>query len=84
MRGPRPFLYLPAELKSSQYLKGELKMSSKPGQQKSEDKGRVEVEDLPRKEGELKNKEAREIKGGGGAASSGVSWRRPIGEEIPQ
>ena len=82
MRGGRPFLYLPAELKSSHYLKGELKMSSKPEQQKSEDKGRVEVENLPRKEEELKNEEAKRIRGGG-AADSGVNLRH-IGEEIPQ
>jgi hypothetical protein len=56
-------------------------MSSKPEQQKSEDKGRVEVEDLPRKEEELKNEEAKQIRGGG--ANSGVNVRH-IGEEIPQ
>ena len=57
-------------------------MSSKPEQQKSEDKGRVEVEDLPRKEEELENEEAKQIRGGGGA-NSGVNVRH-IGEEIPQ
>ena len=57
-------------------------MSSKPEQQKSEDKGRVEVENLPRKEQELKNEEAKGIRGGG-VSDKGVDLRH-IGEEIPQ
>ena len=57
-------------------------MSSKSEQQKSEDKGRVEVENLPRKEQELKNEEAKGIRGGG-ASDRGVDLRH-IGEEIPQ
>jgi len=57
-------------------------MSSKPEQQKSEDKVRVEVENLPRKEQELKNEEAKGIRGGS-ASDRGVDLRH-IGEEIPQ
>ena len=59
-------------------------MSSTTEHKGSADKGRVAVEDLPRKDEELAHEDAAQIKGGGGAAASGVNWRRPGGEEIPQ
>ena len=60
-------------------------MSSEPEPKKSEEKpGRVGVGDLPQREEELKESEAKQIRGGGGSAASGVNWRRPGGEEIPQ
>ena len=37
---------------------------------KEEKKGRVEVNDLPRKEEELKDEEAKEIKGGAGSVGA--------------
>ena len=40
-----------------------------------ENKGRVEVDDLPRKQEELKDSEAKEIKGGGGASGVGGDIR---------
>jgi len=62
---------------------------SKPKEQKPEDnKGRVRVGNLPQQEEELKEREAENIKGGGGL-SGGVVARGEyqlshIGEEIPQ
>lgn len=37
----------------------------------NEKQGRVEVNDLPRQQEELKDGEARDVKGGGGAAGAG-------------
>jgi hypothetical protein len=55
---------------------------SKPEQQQNEDKARVQVGTLPQQEKELKDREAENIKGGGGL--SGGVLRTHIGEEIPQ
>ena len=63
---------------------------SKPKEQKPEDnKGRVRVGNLPQQEEELKEREAENIKGGGGAPGGVVNNRGEyqlshIGEEIPQ
>lgn len=48
-----------------------------------EQKGRARVGNLPQDEKELKDREAQNIKGGGGAGG-GVLGDRHIGEEIPQ
>ena len=48
-----------------------------------EKQGRVEVNNLPQKEEELKTDEAKDVKGGGGL-SGGVIANKHIGEEIPQ
>jgi hypothetical protein len=63
---------------------------SKPKEQKpGEKKGRARVGNLPQQEKELKDREAENIKGGGGAPGGVVNNRgesqvRHIGEEIPQ
>ena len=49
---------------------------------KEENKGRVEVNDLPQKEEELKGDEAKEIKGGGRLGGGGTDGT-PTDEEIP-
>ena len=51
-------------------------------QQKNEEKARVQVGNLAQQEKELKDREAENIKGGGGL--SGGVLRTHIGEEIPQ
>lgn len=50
-------------------------------QEKSKAKRRVK--NLPRKEKELTQKEAKKVRGGGGVPG-GVVGQRSIGEEIPQ
>ncbi len=62
---------------------------SKAKEQKPEDKkGRVLVDNLPQQEKELKEREAANIKGGGGLSGGvvarGESQVKHIGEEIPQ
>jgi hypothetical protein len=63
---------------------------SRPKEQKPEDKkGRVGVGNLPQQEKELKDRDAENIKGGGGVPGGVVNNRgesqvRHIGEEIPQ
>ena len=58
---------------------------SKPEEQKPEDnKGRVRVGNLPQQEEELKEREAGNIKGGGGVPGGVVGQLSHIGEEIPQ
>jgi hypothetical protein len=53
-------------------------------QQKEEkSKEKVQVKDLPLKEKELTEEEAKEVRGGGGTPG-GVANRSGIGEEIPQ
>lgn len=53
-------------------------------QQKEEmSKEKVQVKDLPPKEKELTDEEARNVRGGGGTPA-GVVNRSGIGEEIPQ
>ena len=55
---------------------------SKPEEKQTENqRARVQVENLPQAEKELKDGEAAKVKGGGGPAG-GVN--RTIGEEIPQ
>ncbi len=58
---------------------------SKPKEQKLEDnKGRVRVGNLPQQEEELKEREAANIKGGGGLSGGVVSrGESHIGDEIP-
>jgi hypothetical protein len=61
-------------------------MSGKSKEERSEErKGRVNVGELPGKEEALENAEARDVKGGGGAAGGviGSKTGRNIGEEIP-
>lgn len=57
-------------------------MSETKAQKTEENKVRVQVDNLPQKEHELKDREAQNIKGGGGAY--GGVLRSGIGEEIPQ
>ena len=49
-----------------------------------EKQGRVEINELPQKEEELKTDEAKEVKGGGGLSGGVIASRKQIGEEIPQ
>ncbi|HSB29040.1 MAG TPA: hypothetical protein VLE19_14335 [Pyrinomonadaceae bacterium] len=56
-------------------------------EQKPETKTRVQVSNLPQQEKELKDKEAENVKGGGGLAGgvlAGGGSVAHIGEEIPQ
>ena len=60
-------------------------MSKAKERQSESRKGRVQVSNLPQQQRQLKNKEAANIKGGGGV-SGGVNGDRARsgGEEIPQ
>ena len=59
-------------------------MSNNIEDKKAEEKqGRVNVSSLPREAAELNDKEARDVKGGGGLTGGVVGSRKAIGEEIP-
>jgi hypothetical protein len=57
-------------------------MSNSTGQKPEAKTNRVQVGNLPQQEKELKDREAAQVEGGGGAAG-GVVGSRHIGEEIP-
>jgi len=57
-------------------------MSSSTTKKRAAKQNRVQVDNLPQQEKELKDREAENVKGGGGLPGGVVANR--IGEEIPQ